>query len=97
MKEIESGATGYVKDNKTENQFQAVLELLKGVNVEEVSEKYKICRSSLYKLRQRAISAIRREMENPIKKKKIAHNRLDSEKETEVVKLCRRYPALSSY
>ena len=97
MKEIKNGGIEQSKDNKTENQFQAVLELLKGGKVKEVSVKYKICRSSLYKLRERAISAIQREMENPAKTKKTAYNRLDCEKEAKVIQLCRRYPAHSSY
>lgn len=97
MQEIENGKAVQSKDNKTENQFQAVLELLEGGRVKEVSVKYKICRSSLYKLRKRAISAIRRELENPAKTRRIAHNRLNCEREAKVIRLCRRRPTYSSY
>lgn len=97
MKKIESKKSKQSKDNKIENQVQAVFALLKGASVKVVSERFEICRGSLYKLRRRAVDAVRREIENPTTKKKPAHNRLNQEKENKVVSLCERHPTLSSF
>jgi transposase InsO family protein len=48
-------------------------------------------------LRRRIINAVRREIENPTKRKTPARNRLPSDKENKAVRLCERHPSLSSY
>lgn len=71
--------------------------MLAGESVAEVSEKFKVCSASLYKLRRRARDAVRREIEKPVKNKKPAYNRTLQEKEDKIVRLCQRHPALISY
>jgi transposase InsO family protein len=95
MNRIESQSSKQSKDSKTELRIQATFALLKGESVKTVSAKFGICRNSLYKLRARAIDAVRREIENPTKIKS-AHNRLLKKTEEDVVKWCRRCPTLSS-
>lgn len=97
MKEKTCGAAKQSKDNKTEFQVQAVFAMLKGESVGEVSERFSICRSTVYQLRRRAIIAVRREIENPPKRKTPAHNRLPTDKENKAVRLSERHPSLSSY
>lgn len=85
------------KDTKTEIRVQAVFAMLKGESIKSVSERFGICRSTLYQLHRRAIIAVRCEIENPTKRKAPAHNRLLANKENKAVKLCERHPSLSSY
>lgn len=85
------------KDNKTKIRVQAVFAMFKGESVKEVSKRFEICRTSLYKLRRQAIGAVRCEIERPIERKFPAHNRLLTDKENKVVKWCERHPTLSSY
>jgi len=85
------------KDTKTEIRVQAVFAMLKGDGIRSVSERFRVCRNTLYQLRRRAAAAIRREIEIPIEKKCSAHNRLPTNKENKVVRLCERHPTLSSY
>jgi len=80
-----------------ETHLRAVFLMLAGKSVTAVSEQFKICRTNLYKLRRRATDAVRREIERPIEKKSLVHNRLPIEKENKVVKWCERHPTLSSY
>jgi hypothetical protein len=76
---------------------QAVFAMLKGEGIWSVSKRFGVCRNTLYQLRRRAAAAVRREIEIPIEKKCSAHNRLPTNKENKVVRLCERHPTLSSY
>ncbi len=80
-----------------EIHLRAVFLMLAGRSVASVSEEFKICRTSLYRLRRRATDAVRREIESPTRNKKPAHNRILREKEAKIVRLCQRYTAISSY
>ncbi len=97
MKEKTSEINKQSKDNKTEIRVQAVFAMLKGEGIRSVSERFGVCRDTLYQLRRRAIAAVRREIEIPIERKCPAHNRLSIETENKVVRLCERHPTLSSY
>jgi hypothetical protein len=97
MRQKASKTNKQSKDNKTEIQAQAGFEMLKGESMKSVSEKFGICRNKLYQLRKRAINAVRREIENPAKRKTPAHNRLPTDKENKAVRLCELHPTLSSY
>jgi hypothetical protein len=76
MKERASEINKQSKDNKTEIRVQAVFAILKGEGIRSVSERFGVCRDTLYQLRRRAIAAVRREIEIPIERKCPAHNRL---------------------
>lgn len=97
MKENDVAISRQTKDTKTEIRLQAVFGMLKGESIKSVSERFGVCRSTLYQLRRRAINAVRREIENPTKRKTSAHNRLPMDKDNKVLRLCERHPALSSY
>ncbi|MDQ6785393.1 MAG: DDE-type integrase/transposase/recombinase [Acidobacteriota bacterium] len=97
MRENDVAISKQTKDNKTEFRLQAVFEMLKGKSVKSVSERFGICRSTLYQLHRRAIIVVRREIENPIERKTPAHNRLPLDEENKAVRLCERHPTLSSY
>lgn len=80
-----------------ETHLRAAFLMLAGRSVAAVSQEFDICRTSLYKLRRRAIDAVRREIERPAKNRNPARNRTPEEKEDKIVRLCQRHPALSSY
>jgi transposase-like protein len=52
MKENEVKISKQSKDNKIEIRAQAVFAMIKGESVKEVSERFEICRSTLYQLRR---------------------------------------------
>lgn len=76
---------------------RAAFLMLAGTSVAAVSEEFKICRTSLYRLRRRAMNAVRREIERPAKNRKPARNRTPEEKEDKIVRLCQRHTTASSY
>lgn len=80
-----------------ETHLRAVFLMLEGRSVAAVSEEFKICRTSLYKLRRRATDAVRREIERPAKNKNYGHNRTPQKKGDKIVRLCQRHPTFSSY
>lgn len=97
MSEIRNESTRQTKDTKTEIRGQAVFAMLKGESIKLVSERFGVCRGTLYQLRRRVINAVCREIENPNERKTLAQNRLPADKENKAVRLCERYPTLSSY
>lgn len=80
-----------------ETDLRAVFLMLAGKSVAAISAEFKICSTSLYKLRRRATDAVRREIESPTKNKNLSHNRIPQEKEDKIVCLCQRHTALISY
>jgi transposase InsO family protein len=81
----------------TECRVQAVLALFRGVSIREVSTQYRICRSDLYKLRARALMAMREALNDRARGPKRPHNRLAPHREAGVIACCQRHPTLSSY
>jgi hypothetical protein len=80
-----------------EHRLQAVLALLGGEMASHVSTAFDICRSDLYKFRNRALIAVRTALKDHPRGPKQPHNRLGSEQEQKVMALCQRYPTHSSY
>jgi transposase InsO family protein len=97
MSEIRNQSIRQTKDTKIDIRVQAVFAMLKGESIKLVSERFGVCRNTLYQLRRRVINAVCREIENPIERKTLAHNRLPADKENKAVRLCERHPTLSSY
>lgn len=77
--------------------MRAVLALLQGEKAADVSSEYGIARSDLYKLRRRALSAMREALKDQRRGPKQSQNKIGIEQEQKVVMLCKRYPTLSSY
>ncbi len=84
-------------EDKQQHRFKAVLALLKGEPVSMIIAQFGICRSDLYKFRERALTAIREALLDYPRGPKSPHNRLSKEKEKIVKSVCERYPMLSSY
>ncbi len=80
-----------------DHRLQAVLALFRGEKASDVSTSFGICRSDLYKLRTRALVAIREALKDHTRGPKQAHNRLAAEREQKVVSVCQRHPTDSSY
>jgi Winged helix-turn helix len=80
-----------------EYRLQAVLALLRGEQASDVSANSGICRSDLYKLRTRALTAMREALQDHPRGPKLPHNRLSDAQEQRVVALCQRHPTRSSY
>jgi transposase InsO family protein len=84
-------------DDKVEIRFQAVLTMLKGEPVSQITTQFGICRSDLYKFRGRALKAMRYALCDHPRGPKNPHNRLCKAKEENVKSACERHPTLSSY
>ncbi len=84
-------------DGKEERRLQAVLALLEGAPVACVCQQFNICRSDLFKLRRRALTAMREAMCDRKRGTQTPPNRLASEKEAHIKRVCIRQPTLSSY
>jgi hypothetical protein len=82
--------------HKHSQRVQAVLALLRGVPVAQVAERYRICRSDLYKFRRRAQGAIAQALYEKSRGPQRPHNRLDEERERAVIALCQRYSTFSA-
>ena len=89
-------ATLNAPTQKQEHRVQAVLALLHGVPVKQVSEHYRICRSDLYKFRRRARIAIEQALSDKPRGPKRPHNRLDERKEHTLITLYQRYSTFSA-
>ena len=87
----------HTPDTKVEGRLQAVLALLRGEPATRVAEIFGLCRSALYRLRQRALIALRAALADQRRGPKVPHNTLPAEKAAEVVELCQRHPTWSSY
>jgi transposase InsO family protein len=79
-----------------EHRLQAVLALFRGEKASDVSTRFGLCRSDLYKLRTRALVAIREALKDHPRGPKQAHNCLAAEREQKVVSICQRHPTHSS-
>lgn len=82
---------------KAETRLQAVLSLFRGEPVDQVSARFAICRSDLYKLRRRALEAMAGALEDCPRGPRRPHNRLEPSREAEVASVCGRSPTVSSY
>src|SRR5437016_1898832 len=82
---------------KHARRIQAVLALLRGEPVADVSTRYRICRSDLYKYRRRALTAMRQGLADRRRGPRRPHNRLPVAREQPVAVLCHDRPPWSSY
>jgi hypothetical protein len=87
----------YYEFSPEEHRLQAVLALLRGETASHVSTAFDICRSDLYKFRNRGLMVVRAALKDHLRGLKQPHNRLGSEQEQKVMALCQRYPTHSSY
>lgn len=76
---------------------QAVLDLLRGHPATQVSARYGIDRSSLYKFRRRALAAIRDALGDQPRGPKRPHNHVSDALEQKAVSLCELRPTFSFY
>ena len=77
-------------------RVQAVLALLRGESIEQVSERSGFCRSALYKFRRRALRALEQALGDQPRGPRRPHNRLEDEKERTLLTLCQRYSTASA-
>jgi hypothetical protein len=84
-------------DAKHVQRVQAVLDLFRGDAVAEVSARYGLRRSGLYKFRCRAIVAIDEALADRRRGPRRPHNRIAPDSEAQIVALCQRHPTWSSY
>ncbi|SPF38529.1 hypothetical protein SBDP1_200013 [Syntrophobacter sp. SbD1] len=78
-------------------RVQAVLDLLRGDPAAQVSARYGIGRSTLYKFRRRALAAIRDALSDQPRGPKRPHNYVSDVVEQKTISLCELHPTLSSY
>jgi transposase InsO family protein len=78
-------------------RIEAVMALFQGEPASQVARRYQMSRSTLYKLRRRAIIALRQGLADQPRGPAKAHNRLAPATEEQVVALCQRHPTWSSY
>jgi hypothetical protein len=83
--------------SKEDCRLQAVMAIFRGEQASHVSVTFRISRSDLYKLRNRALTAMRQALADHRWGPKRPHNRLDPAQEGGVVAFCQRHPTLSSY
>lgn len=81
---------------KCERRVQAVLALFRGEAVGQVSTRYRICRSDLYKFQRRALDAMRDALTDAKRGPRTPHNRLAPAQEEAIRNICERHPTLSS-
>ncbi len=89
--------TLFLQERRLKRRMNAVLALLRGQPVSHITKQFGICRSDLYKFRQRATGAMRQALKDHRRGPKRASNRINAESEQKVVLLCQRYPTWSSY
>ena len=80
-----------------EHRLHAVLALFKGEKASAVSTSFGICRSDLYKLRTRALAALREALKDHHRGPKRPDNRLGDDREQQIIASCQRHPTRSSY
>lgn len=80
-----------------EHRLQAVLALFRGKKASDVSTRFGICRSDLYKLRTRVLAAMREALRDHHRGSKRPYNRLGDDREQQVIASCQRHPTRSSY
>src|SRR5262249_20741788 len=74
-----------------------VLALWRGEKASDVSTRFEICRSDLYKLRTRARAAMREALKDHPRGPKRPYNRLSDAREQQIIAACQRHPTRSSY
>lgn len=79
-----------------DRRIQAVLAMLHGDPVAQVSACYGIGRSALYKFRRRALAAISDALVDLPRGPKRPHNRVSADWEQKTLSLCELYPTLSA-
>jgi hypothetical protein len=88
---------GRSADVKHVRRVQAVLDLFRGDALADVSTRYGIRRSGLYKFRRRALAAIKEVLADRQRGPRRPHNRIAPDSEAQIVALCQRHPTWSSY
>ena len=88
---------GRSTDAKHVQRVQAVVDLFRGDAVADVSARYGIRRSGLYKFRRRALDAISEALADRRRGPRRPHNRIAPDSEAQIVALCQRHPTWSSY
>ena len=78
-------------------RVQAVLDLLRGDSAAQVSVRYGIGRSALYKFKSRALAAIRDALSDQPRGPRRPHNHVSETWEQKTVSLCELRPTFSSY
>ena len=81
---------------KQTRRVQAVLALFRGEPAGDVAARYRICRSDLYKYRQRALGVMHHVLADQRRGPRRPHNRLAAEREHAVVSLCTSRPTWSA-
>ena len=79
-----------------EHRLQAVLALFRGEKTSQVSAEFRICRSDLYKFRERALEAMRAALKDHPRGPKRPYNRLSEAREQQVIASCQRHPTQSA-
>jgi transposase InsO family protein len=79
-----------------EHRLQAVLALFRGEKASDASTSFGICRSDLYKLRTRALAAMREALKDHHRGPKRPYNRLGDDREQQTIASCQRHPTRSS-
>lgn len=87
----------YTPAPKEELRLRAVLALLKGETVAQVSAQFGISRSSLFEYKRRALAAMGETLKDKRRGPRHPRNRLPAEKEQSIRSVCERHPTLSSY
>jgi transposase InsO family protein len=82
---------------KCQLRVQAVLALFRGEAVGQVSTRFRICRSDLYKFHRRALDAMREALKDEKRGPRTPYNRLAADQEEAIRNVCERHPTLSSY
>jgi hypothetical protein len=82
---------------KCERRVQAVLALFRGEPVAQVSTRYRVYRSDLYKFHRRALTALHQALDDQPRGPKRPHNRLGPARAQQIASLCQRHPTWSSY
>jgi transposase InsO family protein len=80
-----------------EHRLHAVLAFSRGEKASDVSTSFGICRSDLYKLRTRALAAMREALKDHHRGPKRPYNRLSDDREQQIIASCQRHPTRSSY
>jgi hypothetical protein len=86
-----------METSKEEGRLLAVVALLRGAPAAQVCQQYNICRSDLYKLRRRALAAMRDAMKDQRRGPHRPANRLPEETEQRIKVVAQRSPTLSAY
>lgn len=82
---------------KEERRFQAILAMIEGQPLSDITEEYEMCRSDLYKFRKRALKAMKNAMCDLPRGPIAPHNRIPEAQEEQIKQECERYPTMSSY